>query len=451
MERMNQADERKLIKNVESVIKLANDSGNPNDALLKVAQDNNLTPQLIRRVGEAYNQSRTLFELSEKRGSDRLGSFELADPDYVISAMYPKEPKLVAETHLTKAASDWYASKPTNLNFFQHKPVAKPRTLEKVASAAPAKTKLQVNMEKRAYAAAADDKMVFKETLVKCAHSISDELRQAFPVTPFHKLEIAAYHKFGNSPIVENTMNLMWKLSRAEKFGQRRALASERDVSRYTVTDFKMPGFASVESLVSAATNLHKAANNLNKMPKLPEQKKFYNPKKDEAGTSTEKKSSLFDPITSAVGGGLSAINSKIDGAKSQYKSELEKNVTKLEDPAFKNSLQQINVEAMLHNLLTNDDVISTYDPEEVVDHFNRIQEVAPLVSSKAGVMRDLLRRSLAQGGLEAMEIGQASQLEGSLRDANTPDREDRLRGLLASPSSINSSNTNKPSNQLGE
>jgi len=163
MERMSQADERKLIKNVEAVIKLANDSVTPNDALLKVARDNNLTPPLICRVGEAYNQSRTLFELSEKRGSDRLGTFELADPAHVISIMYPKNPQLAAESHLTKAASDWYDNKPTNMNFFQYKPTAKLRTLEKLAStAAPVKTKNQVIVEKRAYNAAADEKMVSK-------------------------------------------------------------------------------------------------------------------------------------------------------------------------------------------------------------------------------------------------------------------------------------------------
>ena len=71
--------------------------------------------------------------------------------------------------------------------------------------------------------------------------------------------------------------------------------------------------------------------------------------------------------------------------------------VEDLGSPEHEQELQGIRNQTMLHDMIANDPVISGYDPEEVMEAYTRISEVAPRASQHRLVAQALLRKYLEQ------------------------------------------------------
>lgn len=87
-----------------------------------------------------------------------------------------------------------------------------------------------------------------------------------------------------------------------------------------------------------------------------------------------------------------------------------------LSDPAHQQELQQIEAQAILQDMVNNDDVISGFDEDEVASAYNEILQLNPSAAVQPAVLRPLLRKRLTAGGLEAFDAQQAADLETSLR-----------------------------------
>lgn len=86
-------------------------------------------------------------------------------------------------------------------------------------------------------------------------------------------------------------------------------------------------------------------------------------------------------------------------------------------DPEHESELQSIKVKAMLNDMLSNDPILSSYQPHQVLEAYNNIAQLSPTMASQPAVMRGMLRRSLQQGGVvEPFEAEQMSNLERKLR-----------------------------------
>jgi hypothetical protein len=105
--------------------------------------------------------------------------------------------------------------------------------------------------------------------------------------------------------------------------------------------------------------------------------------------------------------------------------------LSSLMDPAHEREIRNIQSEAMLNDLIANDDVIRGYDPEEAVDAFNEISQLAPYSSNTKVIMRDLMRKRLAGGAsaLDQFTVGDTLGQQQKLRDLNTPN-EPRMNAL---------------------
>jgi hypothetical protein len=95
--------------------------------------------------------------------------------------------------------------------------------------------------------------------------------------------------------------------------------------------------------------------------------------------------------------------------------------LSSLNDPSHESKLRSINSQSMLHDLMSNDEVISGYNPNEVSDAYNDIVQISPSVGDQRMLMQTLLRHRLTQGQLDAFEQDKLLSFEDALRRQNTP------------------------------
>jgi len=118
-----------------------------------------------------------------------------------------------------------------------------------------------------------------------------------------------------------------------------------------------------------------------------------------------------------AIGGGLFAGSKNMlqDAAQGPDTEDLvSARIRDLEDPDHEAELRQIQTQAMLADLMANDEVIGGADPQQVADAYNEISALAPRASGQPMAVRALLRRHL-QGNIEPFEVADTAKLESSI------------------------------------
>jgi len=438
MERMTKKAEKKLIKSVEKVVSKVNTGEHPTDAVISVCKAANYNPDMIRRVVETYNQSKTLHHLDEKVGSDRHLSFALADPDAAIAGVFPENYATPTDKHNEKLAS---ATGLYNLqgNLFAAQSKAHIKSAadelfpdlgnEKQAAATAAR---QMKFQKKAINQGIHNAQVEQENaLVKISelnYKLHDELRAHLTMHPFHELECTLHSQYGEK--AASLVEIAWQLGEAEKFGHRRAQPHEIDVSSFTLADFDMQPFATIENLVKQARKLHTAQSALDTLSE--KKAELDTPEVTDEASTTETvvsalQSALMDKesedkeaalgITGALlGASPLALDQVMDAGEDVPGKTLANSLASLEDPDHRDKLNEIRTQAALHDLMANDEVISTYDPSEVARSFNDLHSVAPQALTNNLILRDMLRKQLSYGGLDTMEVGQVADIDRKLR-----------------------------------
>jgi hypothetical protein len=91
-------------------------------------------------------------------------------------------------------------------------------------------------------------------------------------------------------------------------------------------------------------------------------------------------------------------------------------------DPVHESKLQAVKSKAMINDFLSNDPILSSYDPEMVTVMYNQIAGMAPNAARQPALMRGLLRKSLQQGGvIEPFEVQQLTQMESAFKGDTPP------------------------------
>jgi hypothetical protein len=115
---------------------------------------------------------------------------------------------------------------------------------------------------------------------------------------------------------------------------------------------------------------------------------------------------SAFLEITQGVVGGIKGGLSGISG-EAAYDKEKSKAYESLQDPGHRDTMTRVKVKALLSDLLSNDEVISKYEPSEVLDHYNEITSLDPALATQPALIRGLLRRTLQTGSIDPFEVSQ--------------------------------------------
>jgi hypothetical protein len=120
--------------------------------------------------------------------------------------------------------------------------------------------------------------------------------------------------------------------------------------------------------------------------------------------------------LGSAVGGTVGALAKEL--APDTKEERIQARVADLSDLGHEQKLRAIQTQTMLQDLMMNDPVISGYDPEQVLEAYNHISQMAPRSADRRLVVQPMLRTYLEQGRtMGAFDVDQLMGVEKKLQD----------------------------------
>lgn len=439
MDTLNPQEEEQLIGAVKQAVSLVDGGMSPDKAIEKIARELSYTPGRIRFLCHGYNQGTQLSQWHEKKNVlDKLASFQLADADKVIQAVYggPSETEKAASAVI----HDDYLTPPT---FFadQEKRASALTVLpgvgaEKQASvaAAPAKSLSRqladIDREKRAadeagtQATRAEDRVRGHVNELVCyfkTKTASDRYSFAF-------FEKAAQMYQGN--IVTPLLDLVYHGS---GLTEKRADDS-MPVSSEPIRWDRMPFSAlkdSVKYAVDAVKYRQAQTSHVEKTAQLKEAVlvPFVQTAASKPPTPTPSNSAA-SPLYSEKAAGIFATPAGLAlgsmvGAAYNGMPDRDKLVgdvaDDLDDPDHQNEIRKIKNQVMLTRAMSDpDDTISGHKIDDVLRQYNEISGIAPHAADQPAALLPLLRRRL-EGHVEPFEAKELTDIEKGLASVKNP------------------------------
>jgi len=452
IEKLSKEDEHRIVGALEEAIRFTNAGAVPNDALQKVAESNRFPPEIVRRMTEAYNTSRTLAHLKSAKAETKGDSFPLADPQVILDRMYPKTVISAVKEAQLRAIPEEYG-RPESRDFFKKTAAALPRI---EVAAYPESEEIRSHR-------------IFdrKFSMVKEADGLKSSYRQAIwqvdvlvkeaadyfgrmDRLPFQEVERNMVAEFGE--VAKPLMDMVYTrahLKEARLSGPARQLvfdareepypiligaidsAKEAAARAFTVIDaerkyarfMKEAGMPLPPEPVKEARLLDdllfdKAHQPFEDNALLPGEVKEAAEVQVEMGGPAERpfaKGALLGDLSghaeTAVMGALGLSDPKSEGTMNRAISEAT-------DPIHESRLRTIGVKSMLNDFMANDPIISGYDPDQIVNAYNQFSQLSPNVAQQPAVARAVLRNMLqSESLLQPHEAGQLMELNRELQD----------------------------------
>lgn len=432
MKKLQPSTERRLLAAVEKTAELVNDGEHPNAAVVKAASECNLRPGDIATVVRAYNTGRTTRQRVD--GDDlweKAADFELADTAAVLEQLYPSQVKTAAARSTTDGpVSEEYQWDPDIL--LQRKKAAALRQvaiplLSNDRTAPPTPRDTSAMIRKMASVPAQLRKLVEERRRQVDAHTtklasqmsqLSDYFRTpgALPVPVVRELAQTLHGR-----PAEQIMDHVGTHYRLPK------IASQMTVADADATQAPFPLIVEILDTIQQVNRAKQAYAHAEDMQRtqlqamtreyVPENATYTGSLLDPS--PSEKAASLLGKPMQALGQYALASHAMAPLAeklKQKNDERLDSTLSDLSDPAHEMRLREINTQAMLHDLMTNDPVISGYDPNEVMTAFNDLVQLSPAISDQRMLTQALLRKQLQQGQLDTFEQDQVLNFQDKLR-----------------------------------
>jgi len=231
MENLEKQDKARIVDAIERAVKLANEGASPDEALLKVAQDEQLPPEMIKRVVEAFNTSKTLAHLKHASESDRAASFDIASAENIMAKLYPAEIETPEKAAMAALHPDYQTE--LDVSFAKAAKMELPPLTDKKAelelSPVAALTKASRERSKLdqllKQAESEFRQLYFK--LWDSVKSAASYWRQAGKKEPFELVEKRAYATYG--PPSKHVMDMVFEMGKLGdiRLGEKRAAVEE--------------------------------------------------------------------------------------------------------------------------------------------------------------------------------------------------------------------------------
>lgn len=400
MERISKKDEARVIDALKQAIKQANAGVAPSTAISKVATAERFSPEIVKRMVEGFNTSKTLHHLKTAKDS-RDGSFPIADFKEVLSEMYPEEVKTRREEKVATAVPEYY-DMPEPVNYMEKKSnVALP-----VVKAEPYPTDPNAFYRRYHNKKSAAEKRIkdirseyylayenFQNNIKEAAHHFRLVTHE-----PFADFERRVQCEFGDTgtkllDVIYKAANLKRKPKPLEKRSS--VIFPLQTPYTYTAAAIEQARVMrkKAEEFAIAKQALDKAVADIDEL--IP---------KKEAGAL----SSMY-VIQNAV--------KPLLPTPDRGEPDSEKVLDNLYDPEHETELRSIKTQSMLNNLMANDPIISGYDEDEVLRAYNDISSMTPYAATQPNVMRGMLRRVLMESEQSPDEALQGLQIEKGIRN----------------------------------
>lgn len=439
-ERIGRDAEDRIIRALGDAKDLINEGLSPNDALVKAAELHDVPAGHVQLMVQAYNTGQTNRQRKDADDVlEKAGEFELANPRAVLSALYPTLNKTAGQLHDETAVDSDYLLPPL---WFQR--------LETRTKAA--RQGYVQETEKVAYARDTSKQPERAHAIMADIHRMEEGLRrQASALRDKVAFEFEAVENYFRRPgcipfdeVSDNSIRLWGKQAAElmEQVGQARykfaKQASYRDPS--PVNEKKAP-YSYVRDCLQAINTYKEKTAELQEFrekmrPQAMKVARHFSPPPpskhinlDDADDDRHLAKQAFGEgggflsslMSNAAGTAIGVgIRDKALGAPNpdSLKTDAYRAVT---DPGHEARIRSLQAQAGLHDMLANDEVVSGYQPEDVLRVYNEINQIAPRASTNPMLMRALIRKHLAQGQLDPFDISQLTGIETNLKDRDEP------------------------------
>jgi hypothetical protein len=426
-------EERRLLSCLNSATSLVNNGMDPDYALAKAARDASIHPDSIPLAVQAYNVGRQTYQRDKCAGqgtSCLMSDHPIARVENVESLMFPKQSAILGQrkaASYTGVSSD-YALPPA--------PLAA-RVKEAKATLAAAELPAVKDAGKRSrdaelyYSACMKAKLASTQVLNTMRISLlnsKDELQTKLAVVRdwcrknSSQLPLVEFncHKTlgpGSKEVFDYATVGLTGIKRASFVKEARSQYITKDPVDLTKAPYSLIKAAMdkaveyIQDEIAVKQASDKIASEVAKAIPFG-QHPAESPSQVLLGaSSTGKKSAgLFGGVMQGAAGG--AISHALTPKSPADITESLSN--EISDPAHEAKMRAIKSQAMLTDLLSNDEVISGYDPHEVANSFNELAQLNPHITDQYGVMRSALRKHLTSGQIEPFEIEQLRKVDQS-------------------------------------
>lgn len=433
--------EDRLLNLVKEVQAHVSEGASPNDAIVKVARDNQVTNDLLPLIVQAHNVGTQSYQREKCSGKGTLckvADFPIARIEEIREQLYPSQPVSSAVLKQANAVSADYSRPPTPVLSYET-----PRTKQASAALAPAEPlptgyvgDPKTNVMKMASAK--------REVMQEIDQAKTAELRCRDQYLA-HMGRVVGYFKqadYNRLPLAEVEYNAvqLWGPLAADviKYAAINSRTKEARASgpprlARAVIQTEAP-YAWIKSAIAAAREYVDAKTLSSRLEKEAQgkiaaiERPFCDRHPDrppptetltqsQPSSSGQSKAAFFAPVMAGIAGasakGMSAGQNRIDKGLSDMELALD-------DPKHDDELRGIEAKAMLNDLLANDEVISGFDPGEVSEAYNEITSLSPSAATQPALMRPLLRKRLTAGAVEPFEAQQMADVEKTMRQTES-------------------------------
>jgi hypothetical protein len=427
---MDKAAEARLISAVREINGLVEGGSDPTDAIIKIAQQHRFLPQTVPLLVNAYNVGRTAWQ--QEVGSGILGKqaeFPIARLEAVQAALYPEKSASPGELRRQTAVSADYSRPPS------------PHLLRKLAACGPSPATIAFKLVKqaavrespvqrvdRSLKKLAEDRRTAEHSRQKVAAAKERTIAHLGQVRDYFKQ--ASQDRLPYAAVAHNARLLFGNFAEPIlKFAYADAqLREPQQLPRLHVLQpatLQMQPYQQIKAAIDSAlalAGLETEQEHLQKSLtlKLADAVPSFSPPSRGAspllGTADSSESKAAGFLTNALSAGLGATaRGAVPSATEPRESAIQKTQLALTDPSHMQALRGIETQVMLNDMLSNDEVLSSYDPDQVLTVYNELARMGPRLAQQPAVMRPLLRKYMTQGGIEPFEAQQITDMEKSM------------------------------------
>jgi hypothetical protein len=427
---MSKEAEAQLVGALSDVADHVNAGSTPNEAIIKAARDHQVPAGHINLMVNSYNIGRTTRQRQDGDGAfTKAADFVLADAAAILEELFPENVKAAA---YREPVSDVYSRPPGDLlarRAMLRKQAAGPRPLVLTDKAV---APLAVDPAHAGMKLAADEHRVERfvaETRMEVS-AAADRLvglikraREYF-LTP-GSLRIPEVLPNVGALYGSAGVAVLDQLCRGSGVLQKQA--SLKIAPGLHRADSE-PIYALIGECIDAGHDLiRKRANfaELEALAKVGETKPSLGPSILDRPSRFAKQANagLADKaVNSLIYNGISDMyqGMKPDRPTDQA-SMVQKQLGRVATPEHNQALEGIRTQALMHEMLADDDVLSGYDPRQVTGAYNRIVQFAPGVAAQPLTAIPLVRKSLAQGSLDTFDAKEVADTEHKYQQSRAP------------------------------
>ncbi len=432
--------ESRMVSAIEKICSLVSDGLSPTAAAEKIARQERYGPDMIRLVSRCFNSG--VVTSQRKQGStvlEKLASRPLVDVEAVVRSVHPAQERT---KQASDAVSDYY-QRPLR------RPSTKPPRVKAAAAASPVSRLQQRPADK--YETWCNLKAEVEQLRTKMSHTqmalsvCLDKLAGAVDmpqnVRMHGQVHIPCRGGKMNADDFDWLCRNMLHIGAGKDRPKQALLAIGDAIADFVASrqpyavkksgdDTRLQGPIDPDS---PACQLLKQAVDL--LWQLYEEKAAYERRRQEAETQIatirgrpaessrhpilgcEMPAKQAAPIAHTLMGVSSAKNLLEPFVKAPDTSpQVSESLLALAAPGHEDELRRIRAKAMLHDLLTNDEIISGYSDQDVVGAYNELSQLSPRVAEHLPLVRSILRRWLPQGQLDTFEGGNVLDIEKGLQ-----------------------------------